>query len=257
MSPFNNILNNFDPISLNQMDGVELLNRTDTKFVFHSKRLLHLLTHAQQYYKVLDIRSERDFAYSNTYMDTNNFLFFNQQMSGRPKRYKVRHRTYVSSGLAFLKVKCKTNQDRTIKWRIKHTFDNEMLDAPALTFLEQHINNNAYCINPVLVNKFQRITLVGMETKERITIDYNLSFTSNEKQIVLPYLSIAELKREGYGGESPFLSILKKMNVHKTGFSKYCVGNALLRPMPKINLLKYSLLQLKKLENDRTVYSAI
>jgi len=144
-----------------------------------------------------------------------------------------------------------------MKWRIKNKFRNETLDAPALTFLETHISNIAYCINPVLVNKFQRITLVGIDTRERITIDYNLSFTSKEKQIVLPYLSVAELKREGYGGNSPFLYILKKMLIHKSGFSKYCVGNALLRPMPKINLLKYSLLQLKKIEYDQSVYDTI
>ena len=30
---------NFSPISLNQMDGVKLMNRSDTKFTFSSEKL--------------------------------------------------------------------------------------------------------------------------------------------------------------------------------------------------------------------------
>ena len=33
-------------------------------------------------------------------------------------------------------------------------------------------------IRPVLINGFTRITLVGNEFKERITLDYNLTFAS-------------------------------------------------------------------------------
>jgi hypothetical protein len=97
---------------------------------------------------------------------------------------------------------------------------------------------------------------VGIETKERITIDYNLTFQSmSGDSIELPYLSIAELKREGFTNSSPFLSILRQMQIRKSSFSKYCVGVALLNSMTKTNIIKPSLLKLNKIKNDQSVYS--
>jgi hypothetical protein len=254
----NKILVDFEPISLKEMDCVQLLDRTDTKFVFHSNRLKELLTYSQKYYKILQIDHERDFSYHTMYLDTSNYLFFNQHMSGRPTRYKVRYRIYESTGVSYLEVKCKNNRNRTIKWRIKNEFKENNLDITALDFLSCHISEVAFNINPVLINKFRRLTLVGIETKERITIDYDVSFhCAGGTQVELPYLSIAELKRVGYTNNSPFLSILKKMQIRKSSFSKYCIGNALLKPMPKTNILKSNLLQLKKIENDKSIYSFV
>lgn len=256
MENLGKLLNDFDPITLKEMDCVELLDRTDTKFIFNSGRLEELLSHAGQYYKILQIGNERDFSYHTTYLDTDNYTFFSQHMSGRPLRYKVRYRIYESTGVSYLEVKCKTNKKRTVKWRIKNEFNEANLDGKALDFLSCHIKEVAYDINPVLTNRFRRLTLVGIQTKERITIDHNISFSCNgENPIELPYLSIAELKREGFTNNSPFLSILRNMQIRKSSFSKYCVGNVLLKPMPKTNILKSSLLQLKKIEHDKSMYS--
>ena len=258
MESFNHILNYFEPIDLTEMDCVQLLDRTDTKFLFHSNRLAELLSHAQKHYRILKIGNERDFPYHTTYFDTNNYLFFNQHMSSRPLRYKVRYRIYESTGVSYLEVKCKNTKNRTVKWRIKNNFIENKLDVTALDFLKNYINDVALEINPVLVNKFRRLTLVGIETKERITIDYNLSFDCNGGPMVeLPYLSIAELKREGYSNNSPFLLILKKMQIRDSSFSKYCIGNALVRPMSKVNALKSSFLKLKKIEYDKFVRSIV
>jgi hypothetical protein len=258
MKNISHILHAFEPISLGEMDCVQLLDRTDTKFIFHSSRLQELLQLAQKHYKLLQIGNERDFSYHTTYLDTNNYLFFSQHMSGRSMRYKVRYRIYESTGASYLEVKCKTNKDRTIKWRIKNNFTEDGFDVTALDFLSDHINEVAFDIRPVLINRFQRLTLVGIQTKERITLDYDLSFDCNGKsRAELPYLSIAELKRQGFTNNSPFLAILKQMQIRKSSFSKYCIGNTLLKPMPKTNILKSSLLQLKKIENDKSMYAIV
>jgi len=44
------ILNYFEPITLEQMSGVKLMNRTDTKFVTNREKLQELLQLAQQDY---------------------------------------------------------------------------------------------------------------------------------------------------------------------------------------------------------------
>jgi hypothetical protein len=256
MGDLNDILDDFEPIGLKDMDCVQLLDRTDTKFIFHSNRLHELLEHAQKQYKILQIGNERDFSYQTTYLDTDDFAFFYQHMQGRPNRYKVRYRIYESTGVSYLEIKCKTNKKRTIKWRIKNSLSWSNFDEPAQKFLSGHINGVTNIITPVLVNTFRRLTLVGIETKERITIDYNLTFRAIEgSYIELPYLSVAELKREGFTNNSPFLAILKQMQIRKSSFSKYCIGNALLRPMPKINVLKKSLLKLNKIENDKSIHA--
>jgi hypothetical protein len=48
---------------------------------------------------------------------------------------------------------------------------------------------------------------------------------------------------------SPFSAALRSINIHPVGFSKYCMGNALLNNSLKINALKPNLLLLKKIEN--------
>ena len=59
-------------------------------------------------------------------------------------------------------------------------------------------------LSPVLMNGFTRITLVGKEFKERITLDYDLTFASPDGKISeFPFLAIAELKRERHSGQSP------------------------------------------------------
>jgi hypothetical protein len=256
MENLNRILADFEPITLKEMDCVQLLDRTDTKFLFNSNRLQELLKYSKQHYKILQIGDDRDFSYHTTYLDTDNYLFFGQHMSSRPMRFKVRYRIYESTGVSYLEVKCKTNKKRTVKWRIKNEFKEKNLDEKALDFLSNHINEVAFDINPVLTNRFHRLTLAGIQTKERITIDYNISFSCNRgNKVELPYLSIAELKREGFTNNSPFLEILRNMQIRKSSFSKYCIGNVLLKPMPKTNVLKSSLLQLKKIEHDKSMYS--
>jgi len=178
-------------------------------------------------------------------------------MRGIPKRYKVRYRVYETTGQSYLEVKYRSIKDRTIKWRIKNEFNNSNPDEKALNFLSSYIQDVAYSIEPALTNRFQRITLVGINTKERITFDHNILFSDKGNSLIeLPYLAIAELKREGHSGQSPFLSTLKEMMIRSSGFSKYCVGSALLKAMPKANLIKPKMLLLQKIQNENVIHTA-
>ena len=58
----NSVLNNttqFTPISLKNMDGVKLMNRSDTKFTFSSQKLPILLEKLIPFYNVLEINGKR------------------------------------------------------------------------------------------------------------------------------------------------------------------------------------------------------
>jgi hypothetical protein len=247
----NSILNSFSPISLEGMDSVRLMNRVDTKFVFSAGLLPDFLSSLLPSYKILEIDQRRNFLYSTRYYDTEEMLFYLQHVTGKLARHKIRFRKYESSGITFFEIKKKTNKNRTVKWRIEDTFNTDIRDEKATLFISKHIPFNSFILQAGLENKFTRITMVGTETRERITLDHSISFSlKNGEQIELPYLAIAELKSDGFPSSSPFIPAARKMGIKSTAFSKYCIGNALLRDLPKKNILKQKILLLNKIENE-------
>ena len=58
MEKLNNILNALDPISLKEMDRVNLQNRTDTKFVFNGDLLPIILNDIKSFYSILEIKEK-------------------------------------------------------------------------------------------------------------------------------------------------------------------------------------------------------
>ena len=243
-------LKTFESISLKEMDSVELMNRTDTKYIYNLKLLPEIIVSSRNHYRVLEINGEIVFTYKTTYYDTPNYTLFNNHISGKLNRHKIRHRIYESTGVSYLEVKFKSNKNRTIKWRIKNEI-LESFDKKAIDFLTDRTHMDLNSLNAVVTNYFKRITLVSIEDKTRITLDFDLIFKGghgSEKE--LPYLAIAEIKQDGYNNTNTFIKILKKMGIRQAGFSKYCIGNALLNDIPRKNILKPNFLHLKRIQNE-------
>jgi hypothetical protein len=172
-------------------------------------------------------------------------------VTGRNERSKVRFRKYHSTGITFLEIKRRTKKHRTVKSRIEDSLNGNGLDIRAIDFINRHIHLESTILRPVITNTFRRMTFVGKTAPERITLDMDLSFTGPEGQRAeMPWIAIAELKREGVAVRSPFWSILKDLSVHPSGFSKYCVGNSLIYDLPRQNILKPMLLLINKIENE-------
>jgi hypothetical protein len=245
-----NILHKFSPIGLKEMNSVNLMNRIDSKYVFSVNKLERILDVAKDHYHILQLDYHREFFYTTTYLDSPDFMFFNQHINGKFPRYKIRYRHYEHSGQSFLEVKSKTNKNNTVKERIDYKPVGETLDSSGTDFVRQFVKIDTSCLRPVLIDRFIRLTLVGLKTAERITIDYNLSFEDNSgKTVRLPLVAIAELKRERLNKQSLFTRLIKEFKVRKTGFSKYCLGISLLYDLPKQNALKRKFLLLSKIEN--------
>jgi len=243
-------LNEFNPIGLEEMNSVNLMNRIDSKYVFPLKKLDGLLEIAKDHYHILQIDHLREFPYSTIYLDTPDLIFFNQHINGKLLRHKIRYRIYEDSGKSFLEVKSKTSKDNTIKERIDYNPVGEKLDPSRSDFIRRLVPVDPSSLRPELIDRFVRITLVGLETAERITIDYNLSFENNSGKVVeLPFMAIAELKRERLNKQSLFTGLIKELKVRKTGFSKYCMGISMLNNPPKQNSLKSKFLLISKIEN--------
>ena len=248
MESLNQILNSFGPISLGEMDSVKLMNRTDTKFLLTLEQLKSILLEVQSDYKVLVIDGRSLNSYETLYYDTNDFLFYRRHHCGKKNRYKIRKRKYVESNLTFLEVKFKTNKDRTIKDRTKLPSIDEDLNQVELDFIENETHLDLL-FEPKLWNRFQRITFVSLIMPERITIDLDLSFSYDEREIHWENVVIAEVKQQRQNRHSPFMIALKKRLIRQESVSKYSLGAAMLFPELKSNSFKSKILKLKKLNN--------
>jgi len=241
------LLKAFAPISLEQMSGVKLMNRTDTKFVTTTEKLRQLLTMAQQDYYVQEIDGERNLEYDTTYFDTLQYDMYRQHQYGHTNRQKIRFRTYCISGLQFMEVKTKNNHGRTKKKRIA-VKDMDVHEQQKSDFLSQYLHYGVDTLQPVLHNHFSRITLVNKDKTERLTIDSALTFNNlvSGEEKDMGNLVIVELKRDGMV-YSPVLEMLRQLRIHPHGFSKYCMGSALTNPTLPVNRFKRKLIEIKKI----------
>lgn len=238
MNNISNILQEFTPITLEEMSKVRLMNRIDTKYVTTVHQLIRLLVMAEAEYRVQEIDGLRDMPYYTCYFDTHDCDMFAQHQRGRKARQKIRLRVYENTGTAFLEIKNKDNRGRTDKKRIPTTDIIEDV-LPYSDFIRTHSYYMAEMLSPQMKNHFSRITLVNNLLTERLTIDTGLCFHNvfTECEYSLQGLVIIELKRDG-NTHSPAAEMLHKLRIHPAGFSKYCVGMALTNPQLRHNRLK-------------------
>ena len=237
----------FRPITLEEMSGVKLMNRIDTKFITTRPILQRLLTMAQAEYMLQEIDGERNMLYHTTYFDTPDCVMFNVHQHGNANRQKIRFRTYVSSDQHFLEIKTKNNHGRTKKKRIAVT-DMDLSDAAKCQFVGKHLRYDIDTLSPALTNSFRRLTLVNTARTERVTIDTELSFHNERSQAdrQMGSLVVIEVKRDGLC-PSPMLGILHQLRILPHGFSKYCMGSALTNPGLRINRFKPKLHDVERL----------
>lgn len=241
----NTLIEKFQPISLEEMSGIKLMNRTDTKFVTSIAKLKELLLMAGDEYRVQEIDGKRNMSYATVYFDSRDYAFYNAHHDGHASRQKVRVRSYVDTHLSFLEVKTKDNHGKTHKSRISASCLEE---EAAMDFLRRNLRLDPRLLEQKIANSFHRITLVNKKKTERLTIDTDLKFENltTGVQRSLPQLAIIELKRDGLQ-PSPVLDMLRELRIHQSGFSKYCIGEALTNPSLRINRLKPRIHRLMKI----------
>jgi hypothetical protein len=240
------MVSQFGPISLDQMDAVKLMDRIDMKFILPFEQFIRILPEMEKNYKVLTIDGNQVFSYQTDYFDTPDLNMFYDHHNGRLTRFKVRHREYIESGISFLEVKYRSNKGRILKERIKFKKKD---DQSFTGFIEKHTPYNPGKLACTVVNQFNRFTLVDHKLRERVTTDFNISFTDGEKNISLNGLVIIEIKQAHADKSSLFYQALKKNNVRPSSISKYCVGISLLHDKSKNNNFKHTLLKINKLSH--------
>ena len=241
------IKNDFESISLDEMDDVKLMSRTDTKFAFNSANLSLILSKMNKFYRILEIDGERIHHYKSLYFDTDERKFYLDHHNGRVNRNKIRFREYVGSGLTFLEIKLKNNKGKTIKKRIKVKNISEDLSQDQQNYINKIIGFPLQLSAKQWIN-FSRITFVHKKHKERMTMDINLTFNNNTDKGDLENIVIAEVKQERMSRSSDFMRIAKEMSILPMRLSKYCISTLSLNPALKGNRFKEKVLFINKLK---------
>lgn len=249
MIQLNEILEEFDPILLGEMDEVKFLNRMDTKFVFSRRRLPDLLKEIKQNYRSLQVNGTRVCRYETLYFDTPGHNLYLMHHNGKLNRYKVRFRKYIDSNSQYFEIKFKNNKGRTIKKRHLNLSGKELITGDLKTMIEKFTPLLPDQLTPILWVNFSRMTLINKNMLERMTIDVNLRFKNEKDESILPGIVIAEVKQER-SGKSVFSSLMHRNHISDMSVSKYCLGTVCLDPDIKHNNFKPKLLTIKKICHD-------
>ena len=247
MNSLPSIIAKFLPISLNEMDDVKLMSRTDTKFAFNANKMPELLGQLMPFYRILAIDGELIHDYKSLYYDTDDRKFYIDHHNQRVNRNKIRFREYVGSGLTFLEIKRKNNKGKTIKKRMKVDAITRELSEEHKKYIKKIIGKKLVVTAKQWIN-FSRITLVHKTQKERLTIDINLTFENEKLSGDLKQIIIAEVKQEKMSRSSDFMRIAKEMHILPIRISKYCMSALELNPRLKQNRFKEKLLFINKLK---------
>ncbi|MFY0652158.1 MAG: polyphosphate polymerase domain-containing protein [Cyclobacteriaceae bacterium] len=237
----------FKTISLSDIQKVSLMNRVDKKFILNTRRLTELYRKISEFYFALEINGTCHSIYQTQYFDTANNDMYKAHHNGKLNRFKIRHRSYSSTGLGFLELKYKTNKGRTIKSRIpssnisSNSFSREEKD-----FIISNTPYSASSLSVALNNQFSRTTLANKQLNERCTIDTNLHFSTLSGETIMNNVAIIEVKSEKGNNQSLIIQALNDMGIKSGHFSKYCNGLAMVNTGIKHNSFKRRMRLMKK-----------
>jgi hypothetical protein len=232
------VLAQYNPISLSEMQAVSLQDRVDTKYVMGLSQFSAVLGQLTDLYRVFTLNEHRIHQYQTLYFDTPDFAIYQHHHNGVGSRYKIRARKYVESDLAFFEIKHKTNQRRTIKSRLMIPDIVTQIQGEVDAFLDTHTPFEGEALQPKLWNDYLRITLVSTQREERLTLDLNVAFSCDQSAQALPGLVIAEVKQAHLSQNSDFIRQMRRFGIRPISFSKYTAGVYTLYDHVKTNNFK-------------------
>ena len=165
-----------------------LLTRVDRKYLVPLERAQELVGGLTSEARVLDIDGRRRFSYASTYFDTPGLEAFMLAARKRRRRFKVRTRTYLDTGLCFLEVKTRGARGTTVKRRMSyHPDDASRLTGSGRAFVAACLASTgvtgpavaravAAALRPVLATTYERTTLHLPDAEARATIDTALTW---------------------------------------------------------------------------------
>lgn len=232
------ILKEYSTISLARIKArAELMQRMDNKYVLDESRLCSFLHAMRNGFELLEIDGLSQFSYSSAYWDSPQLCAFEDHNKGRRKRFKIRFRHYHDNDLYYFEIKLKGLRGITHKYRRPadaESYRAEVLPAFLMDFLnermqEQYGHPFEGILRPSLCVNYRRITLVGKQAAERITIDSRLRFTHGDHQAELPADRYIIEVKSAHGRSRADRWLMHHGSRPVRRCSKYSMGTNLLR----------------------------
>ena len=238
----------FAPVPLDVLvASASLQTRIDRKYVLRRSEaaaVLADLVEREPGVRVLDMDGRRDFAYESVYFDTPDLTAFHLAAHRRRRRFKVRTRTYLDSGEAWLEVKTRAARGSTVKDRVAHELEGRHELGAGRRFVAATLDGaslSAVADLPLaagLVTRYRRSTLLLPGARPgapaaRATLDTGLTWLLDEgtpaaRTAAVPDLVVVETKT---GSTPSCLDHLLWRSGHRPQrISKYGTGLAVLRP---------------------------
>ena len=230
------------PITLDELvSRAGLQARVDRKYVLPESSLNTLLEGLSTSTLALQIDGNRSFAYRSVYLDTPDLRSYHSAGRGQRRRFKVRGRGYLDSGLSWLEVKTRAGRGVTVKTRVPHAdVEQAPLTDEGLTFVGRAVEahrlptNVVPTLHPVLVTTYRRLTLYlpGEDGRadSRGTLDTRLAFGAPGSG-ALAYRAVGLAVVETKGGTAPSAldRQLWRMGHRPVAISKYAAGLSVVR----------------------------
>lgn len=238
----------FSPVSLDELvASASLQTRIDRKYVLRrteARAVLADLVEREPGVRVLDLDGRRDFAYESVYFDTPDLTSFHLAAHRRRRRFKVRTRTYLDSGEAWLEVKTRAARGSTVKERVEHDLAARCVLGEGRLFVAATLDGASIPapadlpLAAGLVTRYRRTTLLLPGSRPgapaaRATLDTDLTWLLDEgtpfaRTAAVPDLVVVETKT---GSTPSCLDHLLWRSGHRPQrISKYGTGLAVLRP---------------------------
>jgi hypothetical protein len=227
----------------------QLQQRFERKFLIPSTELAALLKDLASSYEIMHAGDLLLAEYESHYLDTPSLALHTDHGRGRRPRFKVRVRYHHSRELAFLEVKRKGPDNRTTKYRMERTFLASALDDDAERFIEEHAPLRAAELRPAVATRFSRVTVVGREHEERITVDLDLRARAEEREERFTRLAIVEVKQARVDNRTAAIALLRRRGLRELSFSKYGVSVCRLLPTARRQLFADQLRAVEKVSS--------
>lgn len=223
------VLAPWEGVSLEQLEATHALQtRMDRKYIVDETTLAAALASVARG-AVLEVGGAREQAYASTYFDTPQLTTYHAAAHRRPRRFKVRTRSYLGSDQHAVELKLRNARGVTVKhreWLERAVRDTLGEDARRFLADFPDVAGAVDELAPALTTTYRRTTLVT--SSGRVTIDADVQASVGEASITFAPQLIVETKSTRHAGEID--RALWSLGVRPARVSKYCTSLAALNP---------------------------
>ncbi|ERH32154.1 MULTISPECIES: polyphosphate polymerase domain-containing protein [Actinomycetaceae] len=237
----NATLADLETIGLDELnERAAMLTRVDRKYALDAATASSVLSRLPEETRVLQIAGQVSQGYASTYYDTPDMDSYLLTALKRRRRFKVRARTYLSTGASFLEVKTRGPRGVTVKKRMSISWDEAgaPLAGERRSWVAGKVEHTGYAhlvpaLEPVLAGSYERNTLLLPDGAGRATVDTDLTWRSlrtDGTEVARPDLVIIETK----SGATPSVvdHLLWEGGVRPVKISKYGTAMAAMHDLP-------------------------